>query len=108
MIDWLKHRLVDLFKWLGDVWKDAFTALWDLTRDAFVWVIDTLLELVVGAVNMLDTSGFDTYVQSWQQLPEEISNILGVLGIGTASAIIVGAMGVRLVLQLIPFTRLGS
>ena len=44
----------------------------------------------------------------WSSMPEEIINILGLLGVGPACGIIVAAIAIRLVLQLIPFTRLGS
>ncbi len=108
MFDWFKTRIVEIVAWLGELWKDAFTASWDFMKDAFCWVIDQLLSLVVSAVGLLDVSGLQGWVSQWGTLPGEIVNVMGLLGVGTASAIIVSAAGIRLVLQLIPFTRLGS
>lgn len=108
MLDWLKQRLLQIVEWFGALWKDAFDATWLMIKDAASWLVDQLLGLVVGAANLLDVSGLTSYVQEWGNVPAEVMNVLALLGIGTASAIIISAVGIRLVLQLIPFTRLGS
>ncbi|WP_316896575.1 DUF2523 family protein [Ralstonia mannitolilytica] len=41
-------------------------------------------------------------------MPPELVNMLGLIRLGEALAIILGAIGIKLVLQVIPFTRLGS
>lgn len=101
-------KLASIVRWIGDLAVAVFTALWDFVRDAACWPFEQLMDVVVSAVQALDLSGFAQYAHVWGDLPAELVNILGLLGIGQASAIIVMAIGIRLVLQLIPFTRLGS
>lgn len=101
-------KLAAIVGWIGDLAVAVFTALWDFVRDAACWPFEQFMDVVVTAVQAVDLSGFSQYVHVWSDLPPELVNILGLLGVGHASAIIVMAIGIRLVLQLIPFTRLGS
>lgn len=106
-MDWLKQALVDMLKWIGDLFKDVFKAAWDIIKDAFAWLVEQILDVVISAVSAIDVSSLES-VQGWGELPSEVLNVLGLLGIGAASGVIVAAIGIRLVLQLIPFVRLGS
>ena len=101
-------KIAAVVKWLGQLYVAVFEAAWDFVRDAACWPFEQLMDIVVSAMQAIDMTGLSSQVGAWGSLPSEISNILGLLGIGTASAIIVAAIGVRLVLQLIPFVRLGS
>lgn len=101
-------KFVALAQWFGELGKAVFTALWDFVRDALCWPFEQLMDVVVSAVQAIDMSGFAGVLGAWGSLPGEILNVLGLLGIAEASAIIISAIGVRLVLQLIPFVRLGS
>lgn len=94
--------------WFGDLFVAVFVSLWDLLKDAFSWLFDQSLSVVVSAVSSLDVSGMSSYALSAGSLPASILNVLSLLGVGTAIGIITAAIGIRLVLQLIPFTRLGS
>lgn len=107
MLDWLKQKIVDVIKWFADMFVAIFVAAWDILRDIFAWLFEQLLDIAIAAANSLDLSSLDN-VTGWGELPSEIINIMGLLGIGTASSIILSAVVIRLVLQLIPFTRLGS
>ena len=106
-MDWLKKALVDMIQWIGQLFKDVFKAAWDIIKDAFAWLVEQILDVVISAVSAIDVSGLES-VQGWGELPSEVLNVLGLLGIGAASGVIVAAIGIRLVLQLIPFVRLGS
>lgn len=101
-------KIAAVLKWIGELWVDIFKALWDWIRDAACWPFEQIMEIVVSAVQALPLDGMQQNLQAWGELPGEVINILGLLGVGEASAIIVAAIGIRLVLQLIPFTRLGS
>lgn len=101
-------KIAAVVKWLGQLYVAVFEAAWDFIRDAACWPFEQLMDIVVSAIEAIDMTGLSSQVGAWGSLPSEIVNILGLLGIGTASAIIVAAIGVRLVLQLIPFVRLGS
>lgn len=100
-----------VLSWLAGLVASVFVAAWDMLTDIFVWLFDQLLGLVVSAVQSINLSGIPgaaTITGYWSQLPAEMLNMLGYLGFGPAFAIIAAALGVRLVLQLIPFVRLGS
>lgn len=104
----LFSKLAAIVEWVGKLWVAIFKAGWDFIRDAACWPFEQAMELVITATSALDLSGLQSYTSSWGQLPAELINVLGLLGIGQASVVIVAAIGIRLVLQLIPFVRLGS
>ncbi|EJE52903.1 Protein of unknown function (DUF2523) [Acidovorax sp. CF316] len=101
-------KFVALAQWFGELGKAVFTALWDLLRDAVCWPFEQIMDIVVTAVSALDLSGLSNYTGTWHTLPAELLNVLALIGVAEASAIIITAIGIRLILQLIPFTRLGS
>lgn len=101
-------KITAVVEWFGALFVAVFVALWDFIRDAVCWPFEQIMDIVVSAVSAIDMSGISSQVGSWGALPGELLNILGLLGVGTAASIIVAAIGVRLLLQLIPFVRLGS
>ena len=101
-------KVVGFAEWIGRLFVAVFAAAWDFIRDAVCWPFEQMLDLVVSALGALDVSGLSANINAWGSLPAEVTNILGLLGAGQATIIISSAIGVRLVLQLIPFTRLGS
>lgn len=102
-------KLVAMVVWVGALAVAAFVAMSDLGKDLFSWLFEQVLTVAVSAVSAVDSSGMNGFSASgWGSLPGELVNILGLLGVGTAMAIITAAIGIRLALQLIPFTRLGS
>ncbi|ATA56526.1 hypothetical protein CKY39_27290 [Variovorax boronicumulans] len=104
----LLSKLAAIVEWFGKLAVAVFQAAWDFIRDAACWPFEQVMEIVVSAVQAVDLAPVTSSLQSWGTLPGEILNMLGLLGVGQAAAIIVAAIGIRLVLQLIPFTRLGS
>ena len=104
----LFQKIAAVVEWFGKLAVAVFKALWDFVRDAACWPFEQIMEIVVSAVEAVDVTGLSDQVGAWGELAPEIINVLGLLGIGTASTIIASAIAVRLVLQLIPFTRLGS
>lgn len=129
MLNWLKGTITGIIDWLSGTWKqfvdwigdsvsafvkyvsdlavNIFEAAWDMLTDMISWIIEQLLDIVVGAANSLDIGGLQGFGAGFG-LPEEIVNVMALCGVGSAVSIITAAIGVRLVLQLIPFTRLGS
>ena len=100
-------KIVAVVGWFSDIFIAIFVALWDILKDAFSWLFDQCLSIAVSAVNAIDVSGLSS-LNAWGELPSSIINILGLLGVGQAVTIISSAIGIRLLLQLIPFVRLGS
>ncbi|RQO83722.1 DUF2523 family protein [Acidovorax sp. FJL06] len=107
VVEWLLGVVKSVVGWFSDLAVAIFKALWDMFTDLFCWCLDKLMTLVVSAANGLDLSGLTGFAPS-SGLPEEIINVMQLCGVGTAVGIIISAIVLRLILQLIPFTRLGS
>lgn len=102
-------KIVGSVTWVGALSVAFFVALWDIFKDIFSWLFDQLLSIAVSAVSAVDVSAMQGLNgQGWGALPAEVLNILQLIGVGTAIAIISSAIAVRFALQLIPFVRLGS
>jgi len=101
-------KLASIVTWFGKLAVAVFASGWDFACDAFCWPFDQITDILVSAVQSLDLSGLQQQVGSWGSLPADVINVLGLLGVGQASAIIISAITIRLTLQLIPFVRLGS
>lgn len=104
----LLAKIAAVISWFSSLFVAVFVALWDLLKDAFSWAFEQVLKVSVSAVGSVDVSSISGYASSVGSLPGDILNVLGLLGVGTAISIITAAIGVRLLLQLIPFVRLGS
>ncbi len=103
----LLAKIADVIKWFYDLFIAVFVALWDLIKDGFSWLFEQVMDIAIDAVSAIDVSGISA-AGGWGSLPPEVMNIMGLLGVAQITSIIVAAIGIRLVLQLIPFTRLGS
>lgn len=101
-------KLSAIVQWVIDCIKQLAKDGWEMATDVPAWCFDQVLGVVVGALEEIDVSAFDAYSQSWGSLPGEVLNAVAYLGVGQGAAIIMAAIGIRLLLQLIPFTRLGS
>ena len=100
-------KVTAVIKWFSELFVAIFVSMWDVLTDLVCWGLEGLLKIVSAAVQAIDFGGFSQYTSS-SSLPGEILNILGLLGVGTAIAIIALAITIRVGLQLIPFVRLGS
>lgn len=94
--------------WIGQLFVAVFAAAFDLLRDVITWAFDQSTGLACSLTGSIDVSGITSTIQANSSLPAVALAALGAMGFGTAFAIIVAALAIRFVLQLIPFTRLGS
>lgn len=101
-------KIAAVVSWVGSLWVAIFTAAYDLIKDGFSWLFDQVLQIATTAVSSIQVGPLTSLVSGVGTLPGEILNILGLLGVGTAIGIITAAIGIRLLMQLIPFVRLGS
>lgn len=108
LASWFWLQIKTALVWIGDLFTDLFLAAWDFFMDGVCWVVESLLGLGVTAVGGMSTGVFTDAAQVFQLIPVEVLNILALLGVGQAIAIITAAILIRFVLQLIPFVRLGS
>jgi hypothetical protein len=107
-IGFLLGKIVAAVRWIGELFVAVFVALWELITDGFCWVFEQILDIAIVAMNAFDFSGLSSYVGAWAGLPGGVIEVLAALGVSTAIGLIITAIGIRLLLQLIPFTRLGS
>jgi len=118
MLEWLGSWLDGLWKafkaWftffydvIVSFFQSFFLTLYDLLKDVFLFVVDSIFKLLESIIGSLPFD-FEFLSPCNSSLSAEIMNILGLVGIGEAMGIIVTAIGIRILLQLIPFTRLGS
>lgn len=104
-MDWLAERWNDLIDYLYSLLLSLFDAL----KDVAFWLVESLLNLCLVILSSLD-SIFNalTITDYMSMFPDDVVNMLALLGINQITMIIVTALGVRFVLQLIPLVRLGS
>lgn len=105
MLSWFSERWNDFL----DLCLSFLLSFWDMTIDLICLTLETILMLAVDLVNGLG-GVFSSFglLQYLNMLPDEMLNIMALVGANEASAIIVSAVIVRFTLQLIPFVRLGS
>ena len=104
----LFSKIAAVVAWLGKLFIQVFKDLWEIIQDAATWPFEQIMKILVAAVEAIDLESIEGFIDQAPELPEEIMNVLALLGVGYITAIIAAAIGIRLVLQLIPFTRLGS
>lgn len=107
-IQYLLNLLAEAVGWVGELFVKVFTSLWDMATDVFTWVFDSILGVAVSAISAIPLGAIPSLADYWGAMPAEMLNMIGLLGIDYGMGIIASALGVRLALQLIPFTRLGS
>lgn len=107
-IGYVLGKIVAALTWLGQLAVVAFAALWHLVTDLVCWVFDGLLGIAVGALGAFNFDAFAAWVGTWAGLPAGVIEVLQAIGLSTALGLVITAIGIRLLMQLIPFTRLGS
>lgn len=101
-------KLAAAVEWIGNLFKAVFGAMWDIGRDLVCWVFESFVDVAIGALGSVDFSALGSWAGYWSGLPDGVVEVLGAVGVTTAVGIIATAIGVRMLLQLIPFVRLGS
>lgn len=91
--------------------------LYSLMMTAFFWIQELLYVLFETSLTMVSTAiqGLSSLFQTVASfsvatsgMPSEVAYVFMKAGIPQASVMIVSAITIRITLQLIPFTRLGS
>lgn len=104
----LLSKLAALAGWLGELAVAAFSAFWLMLTDLFCWAFDAFLGLAVTLVAAIDLGGLTAYTADWAGLPSWTIEAMQAVGLTSAIGIVAAAIVVRVILQLIPFVRLGS
>jgi len=102
--NWLYSAFVEVLQKLESL---ALT-IFDLLKDVFLWLLDQVLGLATGLLSAVSIPLNWNPAQYINAMPQEITNMLGLIGLGECVSIITAAIVIRLGLQLIPFVRFGS
>jgi len=107
--DWVQDKYNEFTTWLLDLIKSTLLTFFDMVKDVFYWIFETILDFIITLLDGLEL-GFDTLSVSTLvgNLPAETKQIMGLIRLDECILIILAAIILRLTLQLIPFTRLGS
>lgn len=105
MIEWLSNRWNDMIDYL---WR-LVLSFYDMLKDFFIWIMESLMDI---GIFMLDgvgamMSGLDI-AQYMSFLPPETAYMLSITGFSEAMGMVVTCLGIRFILQMIPFVRWGS
>ena len=92
-----------------DFLYDLLLTAMTLTSDMALWIFEQLMK---GAIALSDTLGDGlealnpaTYISA---IPEDTKAMMAMSGFNESMSILVVALGIRIVIQLIPFIRWGS
>jgi hypothetical protein len=95
--------------WLLTQLKSLLLTLWDMFTDLLIFVVDTVmtagLVILEGFSSVFELIDLSSYITS---MPPEVQHVMAATGFGQAVGIVMTAGAARLLMQLIPFVRLGS
>ncbi len=98
-----------IFDWIFDLFKSLALTVFDMLKDLILFIVDIFMTLgfaiLEGLAETLELMDLTKYVDS---MPAEVSFVLSATGLSQAVGMIMAAGTVRLLMQLIPFVRLGS
>ncbi|WP_454742785.1 DUF2523 family protein [Cupriavidus necator] len=104
-------KVAALAGWLGSLAKAVFAAGWFLVTDLVCWAFQGFLGVVATVLAALPGTGAFQALNPAQYItgaPADLVNMLGLMRVGEGLAIILAAIAIKVALQVIPFTRLGS
>lgn len=105
--------MADMFDRWWQVAKDFFysliLSLQTILKDICIWFFDAVMGLAVmllgGMGDIFSSLNVAQYINA---IPGDVASVLSLIGLSEATGMIIIAITIRLMLQLIPFTRLGS
>lgn len=109
VINYIRDFFFDIFKAFTDFLKAMLLTVFDMLKDVVFFIFDIFLGFVIGLFSAF-SSLFNAvnFGNAFTGLPPEVLNMLGLLGFGECLGLIVSSLVIRITLQMIPFTRLGS
>jgi hypothetical protein len=107
-LTWILERISAALTWIGELFEVVFESAWLLLLDVVSWVFDEALGIALTVLESLDFSSPLDAAALWAGLPSQVLEWSAAIGLGPALGIVAWAIGIRFVLQLIPFVRLGS
>jgi len=105
---WLTSLITSFITGIVQFIKTLIITLYNMLYDLLCYIVEQILTFVISMINSIDLSGIPTLSSYLSHLPSEMINMIGLIRLPEALGIIVTALIIRFILQLIPFTRLGS
>lgn len=104
---WVSQFLTNFQNFVLNLFKAVFEALWDMGYDFLCFIFEQLFATVVAIVGAIPAPSvnFQSYLAGG---PAETLNMMATIRIPEAVGIVITSLGIRFLLQLIPFVRLGS
>lgn len=100
---------VYILDWALTQVKSLALTLWDMFKDLLIFVADTVMTagmlILEGFAEVLKLVDLTSHIGG---MPAEVQYVMSVTGLGAALGIVMTAGAARLLMQLIPFVRLGS
>lgn len=108
VIDKISNFIIDFWKVITDFFKSFLLTLLDMLKDLLFFIFEAILELLVFILDSVGAAFNLVDISNWINFPPEVANMIGLIGLSQAMGLIMSAIVIRISLQLIPFTRLGS
>lgn len=109
MLDAIFNAIYDAYTAITDFFYNLVITIGDMLKDlgclAFETLIDLVLLILDGLGSLFNGLNFANYFSA---LPSEVIYFANICSLGTCMGMIVTALTIRMLLQLIPFVRLGS
>jgi hypothetical protein len=108
VLEWIYNFFKSFFDFLIDVLVWVLDAIFYILSEPLYLLFDALLVVVEAIFTLLDLSGLALdSVLDWTSLPDSLVWILGEIDLSQGLTIMVSAMGIRMLINLIPgtFTR---
>lgn len=101
--------LINFGNWLLDILKTLANTLLTMMKDVFFFAFEQVMILITFLLDGLGAlfSGLDV-VSYFSAIPPNVAWVMQTIGFGEAMGMIITSITIRFMLQLIPFTRLGS
>lgn len=108
-MQWLADLIVGAFEWLFDLVVAVLELAGTIAVDLACYLLDGLGQFLTWAVGGVNLDGLATKAENmWSAVPRPLLEFAFNAGLVDCLSIIGAALLIRLALQLVPFTRLGS
>lgn len=101
-------KIAAVLDWFNEFVVNVLTSVVDMVKDLACWVFEQVLTLVITILGAFDFSALAQWSAHYGDIPSGVVEVCSAIGLTTAFGIIVSAISIRIMLQLVPFTRLGS
>ncbi|WP_057785655.1 DUF2523 family protein [Alishewanella sp. WH16-1] len=101
--------LINFGNWLLGILKTMANTIFTMAKDVFFFAFEQIMILITFVLDGMGAlfQGLDI-TQYLTMIPPGTAWVMQQIGLGQALTMIVSAITIRLFLQLVPFTRLGS